>query len=672
MANIKGLGLYSGKLSQILNADTMIVGSGITTASGNITITSATGGIALSGLLTTNVTFDNNTHTTTASQSVATVGGVGLILLGATGGSALVGSPGGTGGSLTISGGGGGPASTGTGAGGAGAATTVSGGAGGGGTGTGAAGAGGFLGLYGGNAGTDGGAGGAGGGGVDIDSGVGTSAGNITIGVNLATSLTIGNASASVAGHGNWTFANDVYLADNLLFTSSAPSIFPPIPSTPGAAGPSLEIFSGEGADGSGSTPGGNSGTLGLYGPGGGAGTATAVAGTGATVQLLAGGGGTNNGGGGANGGDIDIDAGVASGSATNGSIYFGANHALHLYMGRTGADAIAYGDWSFHKGFGAPANTPSSITTNTNNYAPGSGTFQRWASTTNVNVTGMVAGFDGETRYIWNVGSNNITFKNQDTNSTAANRFKTDTLADLVLLPSAIMIAQYDTTSTTWRVGLLGIGSGGGSVTGTGTTNTLSLWTSSTSLGDSGITDNGTTVSFGSRVLSGTPNANCSIVNSAGSFTLKSYTSLVLDSQTSGINIGSTQASTVNLGNATSQTIITGAFSQGTGAMILGPNGNSSIIVSSGNFELDSTGTINIGDQFAGTVNIGRTGQSIGFYGATAVVQPNTTGTTTVTSAGSGTALKADTTSTGGTGSTAYTTADVIRALKALGLLAP
>jgi hypothetical protein len=48
-----------------------------------------------------------------------------------------------------------------------------------------------------------------------------------------------------------------------------------------------------------------------------------------------------------------------------------------------------------------------------------------------------------------------------------------------------------------------------------------------------------------------------------------------------------------------------------------------------------------------------------------------STTGTTTVTSAGSGTTLHADTTSTGGVGSTAYTTADVIKALKGVGILA-
>lgn len=59
-----------------------------------------------------------------------------------------------------------------------------------------------------------------------------------------------------------------------------------------------------------------------------------------------------------------------------------------------------------------------------------------------------------------------------------------------------------------------------------------------------------------------------------------------------------------------------------------------------------------------------------LGFYGATAVVKPATTGTTQQTTAGVGAAVKVDSTTTGGTGATAYTLADVVLALKQLGLL--
>jgi len=59
-----------------------------------------------------------------------------------------------------------------------------------------------------------------------------------------------------------------------------------------------------------------------------------------------------------------------------------------------------------------------------------------------------------------------------------------------------------------------------------------------------------------------------------------------------------------------------------------------------------------------------------IGHYGATPVIQPQTTGTTTGTTAGTTTALHADSSATGNTGSTAYTLGDIVLALKQLGLL--
>lgn len=76
----------------------------------------------------------------------------------------------------------------------------------------------------------------------------------------------------------------------------------------------------------------------------------------------------------------------------------------------------------------------------------------------------------------------------------------------------------------------------------------------------------------------------------------------------------------------------------------------------------LDVTASASIGNAATDTV---------GFYGATAVVQPATTGTTTGFTAGAGTAARADSTYTGNTGSAAYTVGDIVKALKDLGLLA-
>lgn len=64
-------------------------------------------------------------------------------------------------------------------------------------------------------------------------------------------------------------------------------------------------------------------------------------------------------------------------------------------------------------------------------------------------------------------------------------------------------------------------------------------------------------------------------------------------------------------------------------------------------------------------------TTQKFGFWNATPVVQPATTGTTTGFTAGAGTAVLSDSTFTGNTGSAAYTIGDIVLALKQIGLLA-
>lgn len=82
------------------------------------------------------------------------------------------------------------------------------------------------------------------------------------------------------------------------------------------------------------------------------------------------------------------------------------------------------------------------------------------------------------------------------------------------------------------------------------------------------------------------------------------------------------------------------------------------------------ANGTVKIGVT-RGDVYISKTGGKVGLFGATPVVQPNTTGTTTGFTAGAGTAVNDASTFTGGTGSTAYRISDIVLALKQLGLLA-
>lgn len=84
--------------------------------------------------------------------------------------------------------------------------------------------------------------------------------------------------------------------------------------------------------------------------------------------------------------------------------------------------------------------------------------------------------------------------------------------------------------------------------------------------------------------------------------------------------------------------------------------------IADAGNIVLNTTTGTKIGTA---------TGQKLGFYNATPVIQQAGTGETVGFTAGSGTAVNDDSTFTGNVGSTAYRISDIVKALKNLGLLA-
>jgi hypothetical protein len=85
-------------------------------------------------------------------------------------------------------------------------------------------------------------------------------------------------------------------------------------------------------------------------------------------------------------------------------------------------------------------------------------------------------------------------------------------------------------------------------------------------------------------------------------------------------------------------------------------------VVVSAHNIVTDGTTGTKIGTA---------TTQKLGFFNATPIVQPATTGTTTGFTAATGTAVLAGSTFTGNTGASAYTIGDVVNALKLLGILA-
>lgn len=103
-----------------------------------------------------------------------------------------------------------------------------------------------------------------------------------------------------------------------------------------------------------------------------------------------------------------------------------------------------------------SPARTPSQITSNQDNWAPGVGMFMRVSSDASRNVTGRSAGQAGEFSYVWNVGSNDIVLVHESASSTAANRFTNSGGADITLAAGRCALMQYDTTSSRWRVVLL------------------------------------------------------------------------------------------------------------------------------------------------------------------------------------------------------------------------
>lgn len=132
----------------------------------------------------------------------------------------------------------------------------------------------------------------------------------------------------------------------------------------------------------------------------------------------------------------------------TNGA---GLNRSGISTLGLHGANTSAAATFS------TPALSPAQITADQNNYAPGVGWFIRLTSDASRNLTGLVAGVDGQIAEIWNVGSFNIVIQDESstTASTAANRFLTSTAADLTLTPKKCALLRYDATSARWRVRL-------------------------------------------------------------------------------------------------------------------------------------------------------------------------------------------------------------------------
>lgn len=119
----------------------------------------------------------------------------------------------------------------------------------------------------------------------------------------------------------------------------------------------------------------------------------------------------------------------------------------------------------------------------------------------------------------------------------------------------------------------------------------------------------------------------------------------------------------------STSWKVIGGSFldgvTPGTGAA-----SKAAVLGANGALSFPAGAVLSAATSGAGLMVGGAAAQKLGFWGATAVGQPSTSGTLTGFTASTGTAVVDASQFTGGTGSAAYTVGDVVKALKTVGLL--
>jgi len=100
---------------------------------------------------------------------------------------------------------------------------------------------------------------------------------------------------------------------------------------------------------------------------------------------------------------------------------------------------------------------SPTQITANQNDYNPsGSSYYLRLSTDASRTVTGLTftaAQVDGQSHVIVNVGANDLVLANESASSTAVNRFKTTTGADITLTANQQATIFYDATTARWRV---------------------------------------------------------------------------------------------------------------------------------------------------------------------------------------------------------------------------
>lgn len=144
------------------------------------------------------------------------------------------------------------------------------------------------------------------------------------------------------------------------------------------------------------------------------------------------------------------------TGAAASGSEFVQSD--LPVTIGGTSVPAgymlEVIGEARFTSAISAPATTSAGLSTQQDNYAPATKSlFVRLNATSNFDLTGLTytSMKDGEIHILSNVGTADITIKNNSGSSTSTNRFLIGT--DIVLLAERCIAVIYDSTSTRWRI---------------------------------------------------------------------------------------------------------------------------------------------------------------------------------------------------------------------------
>jgi hypothetical protein len=100
---------------------------------------------------------------------------------------------------------------------------------------------------------------------------------------------------------------------------------------------------------------------------------------------------------------------------------------------------------------------SPPQITANQNNYNPGvARNYRLSVGAIGWQITGLVAGVDGEERYLINIGPGTLTLPDESFSSTDVNRFLLPGAASLPVPANSCVRLMYDGTSARWRGWLL------------------------------------------------------------------------------------------------------------------------------------------------------------------------------------------------------------------------